>query len=143
MAQSDQLPGARAIGTGLRHTIAFALAIAACAPALTPDTKPTPGPVVILTQERTQSNPSCAPGHVEGSLVADARWGLALTDATGRTTEIIWPNGFAGGASIGGYLLLGSGSEVVGRTGDMLEIGGEFRADGAWLACGEVRRIGP
>lgn len=123
--------------------IAFALAVAACAPVRTADPKPTPGPVVILTQEWTQSSPRCAPGHVEGSLVADARWGLALSDATGRITEIIWPSGFAGGPSIGGSLLLGSGGQVVGRTGDTLKIGGELRADGAWLACGEIRRIGP
>lgn len=123
--------------------VVLAFAVAACTPALTPGPKSTAGPVVIRTQEQSDASASCAPGHVEGNLTVSELWGLGLIDTTGKQIEVIWPYGFAGSPSIGGALLVKDTDVVVARTGDMLEIGGEFGADGAWLACGEIRRIGP
>ncbi|MEO8469353.1 MAG: hypothetical protein ABI573_06760 [Chloroflexota bacterium] len=69
--------------------------------------------------------------------------GLALIDSSGKQIEVIWPNGFAGSPSIGGSLLVRNTDVVIARTGDMLEVGGQFGPDGVWLACGDVRRVGP
>ena len=122
--------------------IVLAFVVAGCTPAVTPGPKSTPGPVVIRTREQSDPSATCAPGHVEGNLIASELWGLALIDATGKQIEVIWPYGFAGSPSMGGSLLVRDTDLVVARTGDMLDIGGEFRPDGVWLACGDVRRTG-
>ena len=123
--------------------IALVFAVAACAPAVTPGPKATPGPVVIRTQEQPDASASCAPGHIEGNLTASELWGLALIDSGGRQIEVIWPYGFAGRPSIGDAVLVKDTDLVVARTGDVLEVGGAFGADGVWQACGEIHRIGP
>lgn len=125
------------------RTIVLVFAVAGCAAAVTPEPKSTPGPVIIRTQEQSAATASCAPGHVRGNLVASELWGLALVDSNGKQIAIIWPYGYAGAPSIGEALLVKDTDLVVARTGDRLEIGGAFGADGDWIACGDVRRIGP
>lgn len=115
--------------TSLR-LIALVFAVAGCAPGVTPGPTSTPGAVVIRTQEQPDTSASCAPGHIEGNLAASELWGLALTDPRLTQIGVIWPYGYAGAPSIGWALLVKDTDVVIARTGDMLEIGGAFGADG-------------
>jgi hypothetical protein len=77
---------------------------------------------------------------IEGVLVADARWGIALRDSGGEPVrQVIWPHGFAGRVDGGRLALVDASGRVVAHVGDQVRIGGgETGSDGAWLACGDT-----
>jgi hypothetical protein len=74
--------------------------------------------------------------RITGRLVADARWGIALQDATGFVHEVIWPYGYAARRDGGRLVLLDAAGRVVAGVGDTVTMGGGERGSNrAWLAC--------
>ena len=88
-------------------------------------------------QLRTASAPVDAGDDAltSGRLVADARTGLALSDATGKVTPVLWPFGFSARSGLSGLELVDERGKVVAREGDFVEITGGFGADETWRAC--------
>jgi hypothetical protein len=79
---------------------------------------------------------------IEGDLVADSRWGIALRDSTGTFREVIWPFGYTARPGDPPELLDERG-QTVARVGDRVGIGGGEDASNTWIACpGEVHRLG-
>ena len=104
-----------------------------------------PEPSAVTFQVPTQPPPAggvnaCMDALATGTLVADARWGIALGPAEGPTIQIIWPAGFVGRQADGAIELLDGTGTVVGRVGDRVEIGGGLGAGDAWWACGAPTR---
>jgi len=103
--------------------------------------------VAVPTQSQLptgETPPACAAALIRGRLVADERWGVALTEeGSGLLRRMIWPAGFY--ARIDGpNLSLNSGDgQVIAHTGDRVEIGGgEAGLDGAWRVCGGLEVAG-
>jgi hypothetical protein len=116
------------------------LVLAACTPVSTAAPKPTPPPVVILTQSRPAGD-GCDGALLEGMLVPDPATGLAIADGSGRVQAVVWPFGYRGAATIAGALLIDAAGGVVARTGDRIRVGGGQGADGHWIACGTIVRL--
>ena len=90
-----------------------------------PTTSPTP---------LFELNRACPAALLEGRLVRDERWGVAIEWEHGRQ-KVRWPHGYF--ARLNGRLELVSGSGVVvAREGDRIGIGGGFTArDEEFIAC--------
>ena len=116
-------------------TLVASLTIAACAE---PDI-----PEPILIQVPTQppdpaGNNACMAALLTGTLVIDARWGLAVAPADAPVMKVVWPNGYVGRHLDGVTELLDGHGRVVARAGDRVEVGGGIGAadDPTWFACG-------
>jgi hypothetical protein len=85
----------------------------------------------------------CPAAALEGQLVEDARWGLAIVERqSGRIREVIWPHGYAARLDASGLVLLDQRNQIVARAGERLRVGGgELGGDGPWLACGGITRL--
>jgi hypothetical protein len=100
-------------------------------------------------QLRTQPAPisACDAALTGGRLVTSPRSGLALADANGRVTEIVWPFGYAARRDGTGIVLLdsdGQGASVLAREGDWIEVGGGFDGAGGFAVCpASVRVVAP
>jgi hypothetical protein len=75
-----------------------------------------------------------------GTLVADARWGVALGSSDGPTIQVVWPAGFGARLVDDRIELLDERGVVVGRVGDVVTIAGGMGAGNAWFACGGPSR---
>ena len=116
--------------------LAVALMLGGCAEA--------PEPTAVLFPVPTQEPPPpggavCMDALNSGTLVADARWGIALGQADGPTMQVMWPAGFVGRQTAGTVELLDANGVVVGRVGDKVTIGGGHTGN-AWWACGAPSR---
>ena len=115
--------------------------VVACA-SPTGSTPPEASLITVPTQppEPAGTPRPCMASLTEGVLVADARWGFALTDpAGGRVREVIWPYGYAARNDGGRLTLIDTTGAVIAHAGDRLRIGGgETGPDHAWLACGGI-----
>jgi len=129
-------PGRRR--TQIRRLVAtavLALAVAACSIGAVPT--PDPAAIALPTQPPVPSGtpPACMAALLEGRLVEDERWGLALVDANGTVHKVVWPYGYSARRDVAHVALLDPTGVAV--TGQGLQIGGgEIGSDGAWLACG-------
>lgn len=100
-------------------------------------------PVRSTIEVPTQAPPpggtpgACMAALLDGVLVADERWGVAVADpGTGQVRRVIWPNGFSARPDGETRVLIGASGATVGRIGDHVQIGGgETGGDGSWLAC--------
>jgi len=82
---------------------------------------------------------ACPEALIEGTLVADERWGMALAGTDGLRRKVLWPHGYTARREAGGLVLYDVGGSVVAREGDVVSIGGgETGSDGPWLACGDI-----
>lgn len=86
----------------------------------------TDGPLAIQTQ---RSDPgACLLLPVDGVLVADSTWGLALmgSDDAGNPHRygVIWPHGYSARREQGTPVLIDRAGKVVAREGDRLELDG-------------------
>jgi len=82
---------------------------------------------------------ACPEALIEGTLVADERWGMALAGTDGLRRKVLWPHGYTARREAGGLVLYDAGGSVVAREGDVVAIGGgETGSDGPWLACGGI-----
>lgn len=82
---------------------------------------------------------ACPAALIEGTLVADERWGMALAGTDGIRRKVLWPHGYTARREAGGLVLYDAGGSVVAREGDVVSIGGgETGSDGSWLACGGI-----
>ena len=118
---------------------AVALGVAACSIGAVPT--PDPAAIAVPTQapQPSGSPAACMASLLEGRLVADERWGLALIDADGTVRKVIWPYGYSARRDVAHTALLDPTGAVVAVTGQGLQIGGgEIGSDGAWLACGAI-----
>jgi hypothetical protein len=80
---------------------------------------------------------------IEGDLVADPRWGIALRDSTGTIRKVTWPFGYSARPGDPPELLDARG-QAVARVGDRVGIGGGEDAPDTWIACpGQVQRLVP
>ncbi len=74
---------------------------------------------------------------IEGTLVRDARSGVALRDPQRQVRQVIWPHGYHVRNEGGRLVVLDAADRVVAGEGDRVSIGGgEIDAAGTWLACG-------
>jgi len=81
----------------------------------------------------------CPAALIEGTLVADERWGMALAGTDGLRRKVLWPHGYTARREAGGLVLYDAGGSVVAREGDVVSMaGGETGSDGPWLACGGI-----
>ena len=74
-----------------------------------------------------------------GTLVADARWGIALGQQGSPTMQVMWPAGYAGRQTADAVELLDEKGVVVGRVGDKVTIAGGHTGN-AWWSCGGPTR---
>jgi hypothetical protein len=72
---------------------------------------------------------------IEGVLVADARWGVAIRDRGGGLHMVRWPFGYSARSTATGVVLLDGGNSIVAREGEQIQIGGGEIAN-EWVACG-------
>jgi hypothetical protein len=72
---------------------------------------------------------------LDGVLVADARWGVAIRDRGGGLHMVRWPFGYSARSTPAGAVLLDGGSSIVAREGAQIQIGGGEIGD-EWIACG-------
>ena len=85
---------------------------------------------------------ACPAALIEGILVSDERWGLAIQDPEGLTREVLWPHGYAARREASGLALIDASGSVVAHEGDRVQIGGgETSSDGAWLGCGGIKVV--
>lgn len=100
--------------------------------------------IAVPTQEpRSAETPEECPGAlIEGPLIADSRWGIALDDTAGFVRKVLWPYGYSARRDERVVLLDESGRVVAGE-GDLVSIGGgEISGNGPWLACGAFKVVG-
>jgi hypothetical protein len=73
--------------------------------------------------------------------------GLALADATGHVTEVLWPYGYSARREPTGVVLLdntGHTANHLAREGDFISIAGGTGNDGVFAACaGSVMVVPP
>jgi hypothetical protein len=122
------------------EAVVMALALAACSIGAVPT--PDPAVIAVPTQPPQPSGTpaACMASSIDGRLVADERWGVALVDGNGTIRKVIWPNGYSARRDIAHVALLDPAGAVVAVTGQDLHIeGGETGSDGTWLACGAIR----
>ncbi len=103
-----------------------------------------PSLVALPTQdpEPSGSPGPCPAALIEGTLVTDERWGLAIEDTDGLTRKVLWPHGYAARVERSRLALLDATGSVVAYQGDLVEIGGgETGSSGTWLGCGGIRVV--
>jgi hypothetical protein len=83
-------------------------------------------PVPTHAPRRTEGSPlSCPEALIEGELVANDEWGIALEERlTGDIVKIVWPFGFAARQDGDRLALLNESGEVVAHVGDQVRMGG-------------------
>ncbi len=124
--------------------VVLALLVAGCSFAAVPT--PDPAGIAVPTQAPQPAGTAraCPASFIEGRLVADPRWGIALVDNDGTTREVIWPYGYSARRDVAHVVLLDATGSIVAQTGNLVHVdGGETGADGAWLACGAIVLITP
>jgi hypothetical protein len=105
-----------------------------------PPTVP-PTPIVSVIPVPTHASPPpgspqpCPAALIQGRLVADEQWGIAVGVEDGSVIKVIWPYGYASRADGDRMALVDGSGQVVAREGDHVEIGGGF-SGGDWFACG-------
>lgn len=122
---------------------------------LEPSASPSPSPsrstadpslVAVPTQKPQPAGTprGCWTAVIEGTLVADERWGLALREARGGSViRVLWPYGFAARRAGGGLVLLDASGSVVAHEGDRVSLGGGEAGADTWLACAGIRVVAP
>lgn len=84
----------------------------------------------------------CPAALLEGALVADDRWGVALATEFG-SQAVRWPSGYYARQS-GALTLHDAVGRVVASQGDIVYVGGGMDADNVlFVACGYVSRDPP
>lgn len=85
-----------------------------------------PDLVPIPTSEAVPPWAPCHGALLEGVLVPDEDWGLAVLAAENvEVTRVLWPHGYVGRSVAGnGVELLNSAGDVVAVTGDTISLGG-------------------
>jgi hypothetical protein len=122
-------------------TLCVVILLGACACATTPSPSApiAAGPplIAVPTQEPAPTQLACMAALLDGVLIADPRWGVAVQVASGGPIhKVIWPNGFTARTEGGRLALLDRDGHVVAHTGDRVQVsGGEGGADDAWFAC--------
>jgi hypothetical protein len=101
-----------------------------------------PEPVIVPIP--THHSQVCLMARVSGTLVPDPRWGLALSDPTGRRSKPVWPAGVVAlrdGDRIG---LFDHSGRLIAHAGDTIESGGGLIGangdlDNTTMICGEIK----
>lgn len=97
----------------------------------------TPDPSASVAADATPA--ACPAALIEGDLVSNEAWGLALRDTAGMLRQVLLPDGFSVRGDPPPAVLLDEVGAVVATDGDHVEIeGGETGSDGAWNACGGI-----
>lgn len=97
---------------------------------------PTQEPILPFEQQ------ACPAALLQGMLVADPRWGMAVADRfEGRVKKVLWPYGWAARSEGGRRVLLNEARQVVGGEGDLIQFGGGEMPAGEWLACSDIRVV--
>jgi hypothetical protein len=83
---------------------------------------------------------TCMTALIDGDLVADATYGIALDDLhAGFVRKVIWPYGFVAARDGDRLALLDGAGQIVAHEGDRVQLGGgEISSDGPWLTCGGI-----
>jgi hypothetical protein len=102
-----------------------------------------PEPTVIAVPTTAPSS-VCMDALITGRLVANAAWGIALIDASGQVSKVLWPNGFHGVLDGSVLFLVDGQGRVVARVGDVIQSGGGFIGangdpDHTVVLCGEMK----
>jgi hypothetical protein len=109
--------------------------LAACADAAEPQ------PILIEVPTQLPGPPgptACMTALLSGSLVADARLGIAIAGSDGTLVKVRWPSGYVGRQTGSVVELLDGEGRVVARVGDHVETGGGLGVGDWWYACGQV-----
>ena len=101
-----------------------------------------PDPVIVPIP--THHSQVCLDALVGGKLIADGRWGFALSDTTGRLSKPIWPAGFVAimdGDRLG---LVDRSGRVIAHAGDTIQSGGGLIGangdpDNTTMICGDIK----
>jgi hypothetical protein len=77
-----------------------------------------------------------------GRLVSNTESGLAVADARGQITRVMWPFGYSARYVDDHLELLDDDGSVVAAEGDTVQMGGGSGNAGLFYACdGSVRRV--
>lgn len=114
--------------------LAVAVLLGGCADS--PEPSDVMFPVPVQPQPAAGVAVACMDALTSGTLVADARWGIALGQTNGPTIQVLWPTGFVGRQVDGAIELLDHRGIAVARVGDKVQIAGGQGAGNAWWACG-------
>lgn len=101
---------------------------------------PTQGAVATLDPGATAA--ACGAALLEGELVRDQSWGLAVRDDDGIVHMVIWPSGYYG-VDEGAGMLLDQHDRTVARVGDRVRMEGGEAADGRWIVCPDKVTVRP
>lgn len=94
-------------------------------------------PVVIRTQDTPRGG--CKLSEIQGVLVADPTWGLALTvTPTGKPFGVVWPHGYSARRDEGRVSLLDATGTVVARERDLVEMAPGNEIDGVLYPCAPI-----
>ena len=80
---------------------------------------------------------------IQGELVADARFGLAIRTRSG-VAATLWPQGYFGRVSADGIQLVAADGRIIGQTGDRISAGGgTHQIDGldGVFACSNIEAV--
>jgi hypothetical protein len=93
--------------------------------------------VPTLPPEPAGSPQACMAALIEGTLRADAEWGIALETTDGAKVKVLWPNGYSAREDDAGLALIDGSGTVVAHAGDQVQVGGGGSEE-AWVGCGGV-----
>ena len=88
----------------------------------------------------------CMDALISGQLVANERWGIALSASNGHVTKVLWPFGFHGVYDGNILALVDEHGQLVAHVGDSIQGGGgsvgpDGDSDNAFLLCGSIKVV--
>lgn len=116
----------------------LAVMVAGCTSAGTASSSPSVGPASIAIPIQSPwraSPPVCPEALLHGTLVADAKWGIAIrSEAAGGVIKVVWPHGYS--ANPGPPIeVLDDAGRLVACEGDSVALPGGQEMDGRWQVC--------
>lgn len=118
--------------------LALALTLAGCAAAPSFDVLSDTVPVPTMPSSPPGTPAACMAALIEGTLVADDRWGIALRGTDGGVIKVVWPHGYVARRTEDGMVLLDAAGIVVGRAGQHVSLGGGMPDGTTWVACSGI-----
>jgi hypothetical protein len=96
----------------------------------------------VQLRTATAAVDACDEALLTGRLVGSAASGLAIADADGKITEMLWPFGYSARRDVSGIALIDDKGRLVAREGEMVHMAGGLGANDVWGACpGTVARL--
>lgn len=131
------------VAPGVAVVIVFGVGLRPAPPTEEEVVPPIGALVAIPTAEPAPPNSPCNDALIQGQLVADARFGLAIRTRSG-VAATLWPHGYFGRVSADGIQLVAPDGRIIGQTGDRISAGGgAHQIDGVdgVFACSNIEAV--